>query len=185
MSDLKKTRDSLVGAVLKQVKEWGDPLPSSRAAEDFVDPIIRKVDVDLESQPSTTSKESQRTGTKKLDKDGWVGEPQHSPRMPEGTKISYENLGEFEWNLRTNEVAPKSGAKTPWARPKENLRTASARECFRLMRLMPEWRELVEKAAFSALKAEQKEAVYRRLLVTWRKFFGDPRKPLGPRIQVG
>ena len=172
---IRDTRDDLVSRITTQAKMIG-LMPDVIAAEKFVDPILRKVEVDASSEtdraPSGSKDREHSSGE-------WTGEPGHSPKVPGGSEVRVSGSGPVRWDLKTNQV------HAPWVKtPKESPKTAAARECFRVMRLMPEWRHLVEKVAFSTLSLKDKEQRFRMLLVQFRKLFGDPRKPLDRKISV-
>lgn len=175
---LKDIRDKIVGKVMEQCRVWGDPLPRTKLAEEFVDPIIRKVEVDNE----TSRVHEMYHGQEKVSAAGWTGEQGHSVKVPENTTISREEIGTVQ--MGTGKFIPHHDCEVSEKR-EDSPAVAAAREVLRVMRQMPEWKAAIEKVAYSNLNANQKETAYRKIFVAFKRFFGDPRKPLDKKIVVG
>lgn len=174
---LRQTKDNLVGAITGQAKQFG-LMPDVEAAEKFLDPILRKVEAD-----AAAPKPAKRPVPERPEDSQWYGEPGHSPKVPIGTTIVHESLGTFDWNLQTNNVSVPSHILPREPRLSPSMR--AARDILRVMRNMPEWRAAIEKVALSSAPPAQKERTYRDILNRFRRFHGDPRKGIDPKIVVG
>ena len=107
---LKEVRDSLVGDVVEQGRLLGAPIPDIRKAEKFIDPIMRRVEHDVNREadaiptPAPVVEKTVQGGE-------WYGEAEHSAKVPEGAELRSEKLGEYV--VGKDGIKPKNGAPMP------------------------------------------------------------------------
>lgn len=112
---LREVRGELVGEVVEQARNWGVPVPSVRDAEKFVDPIMRKVEVDSEREANAIAKPDVN---KKAGPGEWYGEKDHSPQIgvsslvQDGGEVRSEELGEYRVG-KDGKLTPLNGAPMP------------------------------------------------------------------------
>lgn len=107
---LKEVRDSLVADIVEQGRALGAPVPDVRKAEQFIDPIMRRVEADVVReadaiQPIPQPVEKTRKGG------DWYGEAEHSKKVPEGAEVRAKELGTYK--VGKDGIKPINGAPMP------------------------------------------------------------------------
>lgn len=173
---LKETRNDLLDRVTEQQRRFG-MLPDVRVAEEFIDPILRKVEVDERDkrpQPKAAARELPDDPT--LSRRG--------NKLPDGTYRAEEGYaGTYAFGR------PGAGLKVidpaPWVQEKQDTpNVAAARKCFRAMRQHPDWKARVEKIALAPLSYVEREKQLKSVLADYVRLYGDPRKPRDRKIQL-
>lgn len=152
--ELRETRDDLLERL------HGDPLMQSatgaetqRAAEEYLGPILRRVEVDHEDKRTKALAPAAAPARRELGAGAWVGQEDHSPRVPQpvmGEHVTFftEQLGD----LPADGGAPPSSILAPGQRPPLTPRQRLAVECTETMLALPDWAPLVRAAHGSCHK---------------------------------
>ncbi len=132
---LRETKDDLVRRITDQKRAGGvpnepgleaDPLGGQRAAEDYIDPILRKVEIDH---------------NRDRDRDLVRVDPDDlSPKFAD----SKQEVGTYDWNLKTDEVVAHPGS---WQAQKQAR--SDVHQFIKALRLVPEWKALFNKIALT------------------------------------
>lgn len=116
-STLRDVRNELVGLTMDQARATGVPVPSVRLAEQFVDPIMRKVEVDAARDADAIQSAPSKNKTVKAGE--WYGEEGHSPqiggeksRIQGNAEVRSEELGEYKLG-KDGKLKPMNGAPVP------------------------------------------------------------------------
>ena len=137
---LKEVRDGLIGDVVEQGRRMGAPVPNIRGVEKFIDPIMRRVEVDAEKTEAVESARETPDLNKSAKTGEWYGQPDHSPliggpgsRIQGEAEVKSRELGEYALS-KDGTLKPKNGAPMP--------RAASVLELIiKKMVTHPSWRE--------------------------------------------
>ena len=86
---LRQAKDAARKAVTKQQADLGVPVPGGRAVDEFVDPIIAKMEREGEREKAPAPA------------------PERDPEVTE------EHVGSYDWDLRKDTITPHDGAWTP------------------------------------------------------------------------
>ena len=89
--DLRRAKASALQAVTDQQRRLGVPDPGGRVVEEFVDPIIAKMDREGPGEPRVTA----------------------APERQRPDDVFVEQIGVYDWNLRTDEVVVHEGSYQP------------------------------------------------------------------------
>jgi len=107
---LKEVRDSLVGDIVEQGRQLGAAVPDIRKAEKFIDPIMRRVEHEVNREADAIP--APAPVVDKTVKGGeWYGEAEHSKKVPEGAELRSKTLGEY--TVGKDGIKPKNGAPMP------------------------------------------------------------------------
>lgn len=109
-SHLKEVRDSLIGDVVEQGRRLGAVLPDLRRAQTFIDPIMRKVEVQTERESHAIAHPPVVDKTVRAGES--YGEVGHSPIIREGAELKTQALGEYAVS-GNGKITPKNGAPMP------------------------------------------------------------------------
>lgn len=177
-ADLRAAKDRLLSAVNKQIEDWGS-VPDTRAAEDFVLPILSKVeqrhDEDrLADQMAPSHEEAYRDLRQERFHARIRQHEERARQMGVGLKTTFvnEDVGDVhvDWDrgvgTTTVELA-KPGVEGPAIR--------ATRKRFRELSKIPEWKRRILDVFNAPLTHEQRELAYKRILKDSVKVFGDPR----------
>ncbi len=158
---LRHAREDLLERVTNQKRYGGvpgeegleaDPTGGQRAAEEYIDPILRKLEVDHDRARDADL----------------VRADDATPRFAD----SKESLGTYDWDLRTDKITPREGAWTPTV---DNSPTGIMKEFIRSLAThkAPEWHALLAASAMcrdhfkprsGCVLCERREATERRLI---------------------
>lgn len=162
---LRHTREGLLQRITDQKRAGGvpnepgleaDPLGGQRAAEEYLDPILRRVEVNHE-----------RDRLKDMVR---VDEDELKPARFADTK---EDVGTYDWNLRTDDVTPHAGSYVPTrdtsargmvAEFIASLRHHKAPEWYSLLAIRDMCKAHVLKPSWDCVFCERREAAERRLI---------------------
>jgi len=184
---LRETRDGLLKAVQDQRRDVGVPVPDERTAAEFIDPIMRKVEVDnAESRIKDLTRPPRKPAP---EQDGeWLGEPDHAPKLTEipGTVTTY-STGSAGTALLTPGGPAIYKPAAPWDRPrtKHGPNTDAMLQRIRELKALPEWRKRLEKILFANETDDWKASQYLKVLKDSVRLFGDPRVVKEKKILVG
>jgi len=155
--------------ITEQHRQWGI-MPQVEAAEAFIDPILRKVEVKHEQDRQADA--LRVLGTE-------------SP-VPDG-----EYLGTYDWNLKTDEVKPYEGS---WM-PKPDGPEEVIRKCVRDLLKVPETAHRLTQISLICGRhnsyvefcneCRTREVRFHEIMWEAYQRFGDPTKPKTPKIIVG
>ncbi len=160
--------------VTEQHRQWG-LLPYVQAAEAFVDPILRRLEV--------------KDGQKKAKGDAHAVVPE-APADEQGFA---EYAGTYDWDTKTDKVTPHDGSWMPEAQkqgPEETIR-----QCVRDLCKIPEYRAKLQK--ISALcgrhntfveycgECRLREPAFHAVMWEAYKRFGDPTRPREKKLIIG
>jgi post-segregation antitoxin (ccd killing protein) len=172
---LRATREGLVESFAEQDRQFG-ALPEPERYEKFIDPILRKVEVDVADEARRAAAD-----VSEGDKAAASAELEEKARR-EGWRTEREAVGEF--NLATGEQL--SG--TPVQRKPEGPYTRTARYIFRAIRNAPgliEWKHRMDKIVLSSHPPEWKAKQYMKVLEDFVRYYGNPLAKKDRKIIVG
>lgn len=198
--DLREARDSLVADIADHARKTGVTLPSVQGIRDFVDPIMRKVEVDSHDEAPAEPAPSPTEGTRERKGGEWFGEAEHSTRVGESTKVNGEALG-GEVELRGEEIGVVKINKATGAVSTNIPMTAPSPLEMILNRLvqLPAWHAEIKQALalcsyhmnppkeggkITCWLCERREAKLLELLDKARREYGDERKKREKKIVV-
>jgi hypothetical protein len=174
--DLRETKSNLLGAVNKQIVDWGG-IPDTRAAEDFVLPILGKVEYTHEDDRRRDLVAPDRQDAYRDIRDERMQrrEQQHNERLRGlGIKTTFinEDMGDVHVDWDRNVASTTVELARPGI---EGPATRATRKRFRELAKLPEWKRRILDVFNAPLTASQREAAYKRILKDSVKLFGDPR----------
>lgn len=168
---LRETRDALVGAFAEQDRQFG-AIPETERYEKFIDPILRKVEVDAASEPAPVAKAD-------------AGESVADKAERQGFRVENEIIGQFD--LKTGRQL--SGKPVPQqVRRREGKNTKLARYIFAAIRNAPglaDWRARMDKIVFSTMPLEWKATKYMEILHDFVRVYGNPLAKKDRKIITG
>lgn len=167
---LRETKDDLMERVTQHQRYEGKAQPDVRAAEDFLDPILHRVDVDHDKDKAIAEKKkTANTRRNKELKDGDdYGKPNRSTvTQREGEKVSVftEEIGDVILKGDgTISVSPEvQAAGIPRHTQKEHM----VRSCIRAMWQLPEWKYHLRRLFDSNINEDDKRKGVHLLLRKW------------------
>ena len=189
---LRDTKEDLVKRAMSEYD--GLKLGTVRATEDFINPILHKVEVDHEHDRDKDYLRKEPVTTRTIGDGEWYGEPDHSPKLKDYSDIGIkgrlhqEEIGTYALNKATGTVRPLNGAPMPSAKTAKEM-------VIQGLLAMPAWRTAFQKASAMCgrhmgkepycTECERRERTFRRLIGKGMKEYGDPRKKADKKIMVG
>lgn len=165
---LKETRGNLVKAFAEQDKKFG-AVPEVERYEKFIDPILRKVEVDARTEPEPVDAQARER----------EGAAERAER--EGFRVERETIGQFDF--RTGRQLNGNTKAVPVRR--EGPHTQAARYVFAAIRHAPglgEWRQRLDKIVYAPQTLAWKNIKYSELLADFIRVYGNPLKKRDPKI---
>lgn len=190
---LRETREELVKGITDTARAMGG-MPSQRAAENFIDPILRKVEVDHEAAmrgelgPQPTPDQPRERGD-------WASQSERKPESVGGEDVSFieRELGEYQL-LKGGGVRPIGDAPTS-AEIKEAVHVRFKRLMIQALIQHKDWLQVFKNAMFicgkhlspmkGCAECSKRERFYDELLANAVRLYGDPRKDKSKIISVG
>lgn len=155
----------------------GSVVPDVRAIDDYLDPILRKVDAEEEQAKATPVQDDV---TEAVD----YVEERTDKQTGDKYKVAVEHKGFYDWNLKTNGFVASPGSFIPPAKKKESVETIAARHRIRFLKALPEWNKKFVDEFFTAQTPESKEMKLREILDSSNRLFGDWRHPRNAVVSV-
>lgn len=168
---IREVKADLMERVTNQQEVFGCDR-DTRRAEDFINPILHKLDVDSREEKPEPPPPSPVVRNERRD-------------LGNGAELTKEEVGTYDWNLRTNKVQAAPGSFMPSRRKrKEHVETIAARHRVKFLKGLPEWRAKMETIFFAVQPQAWKEQELLLLLDESSRLFGDWRKPRAQNITV-
>lgn len=188
---LRDTKEDLVKRAMNE--RDGLRLGTVRATEDFINPILHKVEVDHDRDRDKDLVRKDPVTTRTVADGQWYGEPDHSPKLKDysdlGIKgtLHQEELGTYALNKATGTIRPLNGAPMPSKKTAKEMIlqgllsmpawnsafTAANKLCGRHMGMEP-----------GCSECARRERTFRRLIGKGMKTYGDPTRPADKTILV-
>lgn len=160
-------------------------IPDVKAIEDYINPILRKVEVKHEEDRSRDLVRKEEEDPEEMGEE--VLTKRENPELEKQGIRDYDiqqHMGTYQWNLRTDAVAASPGSWTPPPPKRESVRTIAARHRIRFLKQLPEWRKKFEQIFMGVMAPAEKEAKFLELLDSSNRLFGDWRKPREPKVSI-
>lgn len=194
-STLRETRDELVKGITDTARAMGAIAPSHRRAEEFIDPILRKVEVDHEAAMRGESTAAPVLADPARERGEWSPQSERRPESVGGEKVSFieKEIGEYQLlkggGVRPVGNAPKTGEL------REAVQARFKRLMIQALIQDKEWMQVFKSAMFicgkhlaplrGCAECNKRERFYDELLANAVRLYGDPRKDKSKIISVG
>lgn len=189
---LRETKDDLMGRVTRHQKYEGSAQPDVRKAEEFVVPILRKVEVDHDRQRDQQllpkADERDKPSRNKEYEDGeYYGQSGRRPEQRERSKVQArdgekvtvheQELGELTLKADgTVDASPELQALA--AGPRYSAKEQSVIDCVRGMWQLPDWKDKLSRLYNSNLNDSDKQKGTHALIRKWIAMY----KPVGKQM---
>lgn len=174
--DLRRAKDNLLTAFNEQVKQWGQ-VSDTRASEDFILPILAKVEQKHEADRARDLVAPDRTEAyQDAREERFQRRAQKYAARDRDLGIKTTFINQDAGDIHVDWDRGVASTTVELAKPGvEGPATRATRKRFRELGKIPEWRRRILDVFNAPLGHAQREAAYKRILHDSVKVFGDPR----------